>query len=122
MKSILDRSLSEGRPALVKASELDIDNGLSTVEAVDAGSFVGLQLEEFETSHGGTRRGHHLEFATRCSQHDPGCVDIERLDTTVAQHGQKVNDVEVFNQIIGQFDQGPDEERFSGHCYTDLSG
>ncbi len=116
VKSVLDRSLRERRPAIIKPGELDIYNGFPAVEAVDARALVGLQLEEFETAHGVTRRGHHLEFPTRCGQHDPRCIDIERLYTTVAQHGQKVDHVEVLYQIVGQFDEGPDEQRFSGHC------
>ena len=76
---------------------------------------MGLDLEQFEGAHGLVGRCHHAQIATRCGQHQPGRRDVEHVDAPVGEHGQQLDDVEVGDEGVGQFDERLGEHGFSCH-------
>jgi hypothetical protein len=122
VESVGHGPLGEPRPALVNREELEVHDWLAADEAVDTGTLVRLELEQLKPSHGIAGRGDHLEFAAGCGEHDSSRIDVEYLDASIAQYGEHVDYVEVIHEVVGHFDQCPNQQSFSGHRSTDRVG
>ena len=74
-------------PAAVDRGQVVVHDRLAGAVAVEAGAFLGLQLEQLQHAHGLAGRGHHPQVAVGRGQHEPGGADVEHLDAAVGQHG-----------------------------------
>ena len=105
----------EAGPAAVGGGEVLVDDGFAAAIAVQARSFLRLQLEQLDDPHRLAGRRHHPQLAVGGDEHDPGGGDVEDLDATIRQRGQQVDDVEVVDEVVGQLDEGAGEQRFACH-------
>ena len=105
----------EAGPLVVAGGEVLVQHGFTGAVGVEAGSFLGLVLEQFEQPHGLVRRGHDPEVSFRGDQHETGRSDVEYVDAAVGEQAQQLDDVEVRDEGVGEVDEGPGQERFSGH-------
>ena len=55
----------EARPAAVRGGQVLVHDRLAGAVAVEARSFLGLELEQLEQAHRLARRGHHPQLAVR---------------------------------------------------------
>ena len=62
---------------------------LADPEGVQAGAFLGLQLEQLQQAHRLARGGHQPQAARGRDQHHPGGRDAEQVDAPVRQSGQQ---------------------------------
>ena len=83
-----------------------VDDGMAAAVAVQAGSFLRLQLEQFDDAHGLVGGCHQSQLAVGGDEHDPGGGDVEDLDAAIRQGGQQVDDVEVVDEVVGELDEG----------------
>lgn len=110
----------ESRPTLFGVVQRVIDDGDSVSKAVNARTFVGLNLKELENAHRLARGGHELQLPSGRGEHHACRIDVQRLDASIAQYGQDVNNVVVVHQVVREFNECCDQERFSGHGLTYL--
>jgi hypothetical protein len=106
----------EAGPAVVGGGEVLVEDGLAGAVAVQAGAFLGLDLEELQDAHGVAGGGHDPQVAFWRDEHEPGCSDIEHVDASVGEHREELDDVEVGHERVGQLHEGLGEGGFSGHC------
>jgi hypothetical protein len=105
----------EARPPVVRGDQVLVDHWQTGAEAVQARALLRLDLEELEHAHGLTRGGHHSQVAIGCDQHETGGSDVEHVHTAVSQQRQKLHDVKVGNERVGQLHERPGKQGFSGH-------
>ena len=105
----------ESGPAAVDRGQVLVHDRLAGAVAVEAGAFLGLQLEQLQHAHGLAGGGHHPQVAVGGDQHEPGGADVEHVDATVGEQGQQLHDVEVGDERVGQLHERPGEHRFSRH-------
>lgn len=117
-----DRLGGEARPPRTCGRKVDVDDRLSRGEALEARSLICLKLVQLKHSHRLRRRGNHLENSAGGGKHHPGGCDVEHLDTANRQVAQEIDNIEVLDQIVGQFDQGPDQEILVYHRHSQNSG
>ena len=76
-------------------------HALPGAEGIQAGAFLGLQLEQLQQAHRLARGGHQPQAAPGRGQHHPGGGDAEHADAPVREPGQQVHDVVVVNEGVG---------------------
>ena len=124
-RSRMGKACTEWKPApsasaanrgqrLLADGEVLVHDRLAAAVTVQAGTFLGLQLEQFQEPHGLAGGGHHPQVAVGPGQHETGGGDVEHLDAAVGQPGQQLDHVEVRHQRVGQLHQRPDEQRLFG--------
>ena len=98
--------LGEPGPPRGRAGQVGSGDGPAGTEALQAGPFVVLQLEQLQQPGflAGGRRDPQL--AARVGQHDPGRGRGQQGDAAVGEHVQEVDDVEVGDHRVGQLDEG----------------
>ena len=80
-------------------------DGLAGAEGVQAGPFLGLELEQLQQAHRLARGGHQPQAARGRNQHHPGGGDAEQIDAPVRDPGQQLDDVIVVDEGVGHLDQ-----------------
>jgi hypothetical protein len=65
-KPCFERFGCEPGPTAIDRGEVLVHDGFAAAVAVEAGTFLGLQLEQLEETH----RGHHPQVAVWCDKHD----------------------------------------------------
>jgi len=70
-------------------------------ERIQAGAFLGLQLEQLQQAHHLAGGRDQPQAARRRGQHHPGRGDAEHVYAPVRELGQQVNDVVVVNEGAG---------------------
>ena len=76
-------------------------DALPGAEGIQAGAFLGLQLEQLQQAHRLARGGHQAQPALGRGQHHPGGGNAEQLYALVREPGQQVDDVVVVNEGVG---------------------
>ena len=94
----------EPRPAAGGGQVGDRDR-LAGAEAVHARPLVGLQLEQLQQPGAFGGRGHHLQRVLPVGQQQPGRRDAQQLHTSLGQHVQEVDHVEIVDESIGHLDE-----------------
>ena len=108
VKSVLNRSGREERPAPVRFAEGNVNHGRTAAETVHARTFVRLDLEELQYSNRFARRRHKLQLSSGQGQQDSRGVYVQGFDAAIAQQSENLNDVKVIDEIVGQFDERVD--------------
>jgi hypothetical protein len=85
------------------------EHGLASVEAVQAGTFVGLQLEQFQQSGAFGGAGQDLQAAALVGEHQAGRGRVQQFHAPLGQLMQDVCDVVVVDQGVGHLDERLDE-------------
>ena len=76
-------------------------DALPGAEGIQAGAFLGLQLEQLQQAHRLAGGGHQPQISPGRDQHHPGRGDAQHVDASVREPGQQVNDVVVINESVG---------------------
>jgi hypothetical protein len=97
----------EPGPAVCLGGEIGDGDGPAGPEAVQAGSLVVLQLEQFQQPGRLAGRGDDAQLAARVGQQQPGGGDVQQLDAAAGQHMHKVDHVEPGDHGVGQLDERP---------------
>ena len=105
----------EPGPAARTGAQVLMFDALAGPEGVQAGAFVGLQLEQFQDPHGLVGRGHQPQLPVGGGQHHPGCGHAQQRHAAVGQPGEQLHHVEVIDQGVGQLDQHLHHGGLSGH-------
>jgi len=82
-----------------------VPNPVAGAEGVQAGTFLGLQLEQLKQAHRLAGGGHQPQPARRGGQHHSGGGDAEQADASVGESGQQVNDVVVVDEGVSHLDE-----------------
>jgi hypothetical protein len=114
----LDGDRGEPGPASIGCGEVLVDDRSAALEGVEAGSFVGLQFEQLDEAHRFAGRRDELELPGGGRQHDAGGGDVEHVDTAVGQRGEKVDDVEVVDERVGEIDHRAGKHGLAVHDGT----
>jgi hypothetical protein len=105
----------ERGPAAGPGLQVLVCDGLAGAEGVQAGPFLGLQLEQLQQPHRLAGGGDQSQAALGRGQHHSGGGDAEQVHAPVRQTGQQVDDVVVVDEGVGHLDQRPDHVGFAGH-------
>ncbi len=100
----------EAWPAVGLPAQVGDDHRCAGAEAVQAGPFVVLQLEEFQQAHLFVGGGHDAEFAVAVREQHAYGARAEHAHTAVGQQAQEVDQVEVGDQVVRQLDKGLGQE------------
>jgi hypothetical protein len=113
-EAVLAGALDEGWPPLDVVVEIARGDRAARAEAVDAGSLVGLQLEEFEQTGVLVGRRDGLQPAAIVGEQDARGVDAEQFDAAYGEGVQGVGDVEVRAVGVRELHRGL-HETLRGH-------
>jgi hypothetical protein len=98
----VQRDRDESWPAAEAPRKVLVDHGLAGAEAVQAGSFPGLKLKQFNDSQLVGRRRQDPQGAVGCGEEQPGGRGVEELDAAFNQRLGHVDDVEVVHKGVRQ--------------------
>lgn len=102
-----NRSLGERRPGVVPLQIRRRDR-FPAADAVAAGTFLALHLQQLKIVDGGRGATRHIQpAATR--QEQTGSVDVEQINARVDQVDEQFGDVVVRHQRVSHADQGTDQ-------------
>ena len=92
-------------PSLVGSKIMDGNRGASRV-ALEARPFVILQLEKLEQTCLLRRGGDELQVSSLISEQDASRAGLEQLDASIAEQRQKLNEVEIIDEGVGELHEG----------------
>jgi hypothetical protein len=108
-----ERPLGEPRPAVGGGGQVRDGNRLARGEAVQAGAFVGLDLEQLQQPGLLGRGRDHLEPAALVGEQEPGRDGVEQADAVADELVQQLDDVVVVDQGVGHLDEGAHQLRLA---------
>jgi hypothetical protein len=100
----------EAWPAVDLAGQVGDDHLCAGAEALQAGAFVVLELEELQQAYLFVGGGHDAEFAVAVREQHPGRTGAEHAHAAVGEQAQEVDQVEVGDQVVRQLDEGLGQE------------
>jgi len=101
----LPRGGREPRPARRRRGQVRGLDRLAGPEAVQARTFVVLQLEQLEQPGRLAGGGHHAQLTARVSQQQPRRGHVQQLHTAVGQHMHEVNHVKPGHHRVRQLNE-----------------
>ena len=104
-RTYLLRDSGEPRPSLRFGAQVGSADRLACPEAVQTGTLVVLQLEQFEQPDRFAGGGHHPKLPARVGEEQPCRRHVEQLDAAISQHVQEVDHVEISHHRVGQLDE-----------------
>ena len=109
------RDGGEPRPAPGAGAQVLVLDPLAGAVGVQAGPFLGLQLEDLQHPHRFAGRGHQAQLPVGGGEHHAGGGDAEQVHAPVGQAGQQVHHVVVVDQRVGHLYQRSDQGLLSRH-------
>jgi len=109
-----ERLGGEPGPTMAVGGQIDFEDRLTGVVAVETRALAGLQFEQLQPAHRLAGGGHHPQITVGTDQHEPGGPDSQHLDATVGEQGQQLHDVEVRDERVGQLHERRGQQRLSG--------
>ncbi len=92
--------LREHRPPAAGVGQVHVGDHLPRGEAVQAGAFRSLELEELEQPGGLVGVGDDLQVAALVVEHQAGGVGVDQFHAALGEHLEELDDVEVLHQGV----------------------
>ena len=109
----VQRGGNEARPPFSCVLQVGDGDGLAAGVAVDARTFVCLELEKFKIASLLGGGGQEPELAQRVGEQKSGGGDVEEVGALLGEVGQQVDDVEVVEQRVDERDDGVEHAGFA---------
>lgn len=109
----LQRHRAELRPR-IGLGQIGEDHGFAAAVAVEARSFVILELEQFQQLRLAARRGDHLQRAAGVAEEYPRPAGVQYVHAPFAEPRQQFHHIEVGDEGVGQLHECRRQKLFSG--------